>query len=372
IPIIISSISISASKFGRLKNQSLRVISTYSFIFMFMSVVGMMIATATNPSKYIDIEKSTNLIELQKNAARINRTISEPIEPQIKQTFTQLLRDSIPDNIFESLNESKNIQIVIFSILIGLALNYIPPTHKEEAKKILESVSHIFLKVFNKLKSFFPIALIAYVAKSISHNEHGTFVGLLWLVMIFAISTLVIIIILIWIIKLRSGKNYWVTTRNLLGPVSIAFVTDSTIAAIPSLTHTMIKTFNFNPDIAEFMSSFGLVLFRFGVLIYFSFIAIFIVQFYGINLNIYEYFLIIALSVFATFSTVGASGDVAVAMISLILIPIGVPAGPIILILSFIDNLINPLRMTIDVLANGTAISLVCKKKSLKNRATPA
>jgi proton glutamate symport protein len=367
IPIIISSISLSTSNFSQLKEKTIKVFSLYAFLLVLTSVIGIAVALTAQPAKHIDIEKSRHLVALQKDAARVKRSKTEPIEPRLNQSFTQLLRESIPENVFKSLNESNHIQIVIFSILIGIALNHIPTSHKKEAKIVLESISYIFLKVFNKLKLLFPLALTAYVAKSISHNEYGTFVGLLWLVMIFALSALVIVIILIWIIKLRSGLSYWNTIRNLLDPVSIPFVTDSTIAAIPSLTQKMIKSFNFNPDIVEFMSSFGLVLFRFGNLIYFSFITIFIVQFYGINLSLYEYFLIIALSIFATFSTVGASGEVAVAMISVILIPIGVPAGPIILILIFIDPLINPLRMAIDVLANCAAISLVCKKEDHKN-----
>jgi len=90
--------------------------------------------------------------------------------PEVKkQTWNEIILHIFPENIAKSVYEGQVLQIVVFSIIFGIAVAMLKDKHRNSMVHFAESLSETMFK-FTKLVMYFaPVAVFAAIAYTVGH-----------------------------------------------------------------------------------------------------------------------------------------------------------------------------------------------------------
>jgi proton glutamate symport protein len=206
-------------------------------------------------------------------------TVSElpKIEPK---TWQDHITDIFPENIAKSVANGEVLQIVVFSVLFAIGLSML---RRETAKPMLdfaESLSHAMFKVTNIIMYFAPFGVGGAMAATVAKFGASIFINLFTLlatlyVALFAFVVLVLIPIALYLkIPLKRFA------KAISEPVSIAFATASSEAALPSAL-TAMERFGVPNKIVSFVLPTGYTFNLDGTTLYLSLASVFVAQALG-------------------------------------------------------------------------------------------
>ncbi len=188
----------------------------------------------------------------------------------------------IPASVIEAMAKNEILQIVVFSVLFGIATAAIGEKGAVVIKAF-DAISHVILKMTGYIMNAAPVAVFGAMVAVIARQgpsilkTYSLFIGefyfslaLLWAVLI-GIGFLVI------------GKRVFTLLRRVREPAILAFSTSSSEAAFPQ-TMTALERFGCPPKIVSFVLPLGYSFNLDGSMMYMTFATLFIAQSYGIHL----------------------------------------------------------------------------------------
>lgn len=364
IPILVTSVSLSVTQFTIAKSgiNIKKVVALFAISFLLIGFIGVVVTTLMSPGKKIDISASPVLYGAAIKSAQIERSLDTSLQPRTNVSFIKFLTTSIPDNVFESISGDQYLQILIFSIILGIALAFIKTSYSNNLTLILSGIKEIFTVIFGVVTFVLPLAIFLIVAKQISEVGLETIIGLIQLVFCAYITFFIMFMINSIIIALATKTRYLKALSFLKEPLTLAIVTRSSIATIPSAIAALIDNFKLDKVTVNLLVSIGFIIGQFGIALYFAIAAVFIAQFYGVELDLYGYIFIIISSALASLSAIGSSGVLILPISAMITDPLGLPLQALLVLFIAIDSIIEPLRTLILVQTNCAILALISKK----------
>src|SRR5712691_3275426 len=98
--------------------------------------------------------------------------------PATPQSATDIILHIFPENIAKSVVEGQVLQIVVFSIIFGIALALVKETKRRPVLSFCESLSETMFKFTNIVMMFAPIGVGAAIAFTVGHLGLGVLVNL--------------------------------------------------------------------------------------------------------------------------------------------------------------------------------------------------
>lgn len=285
----------------------------------------------------------------------INQTGIPKVEAQ---TFEQVILHIFPENIAKAIYEGQVLQIVVFSIIFGIAVAMLKNEHKSRMVRFVESLSETMFKFTNLIMFFAPIAVFAAIAYSVGHMGIGILGNLIQLLATLYGALLVFILIVLLpvalIIRIPIKKFIMAISK----PATLAFATTSSESALPIAMESM-ERFGVPRKIVAFVMPTGYSFNLDGTTLYLSLATIFVAQAAGIDLSIDKQLLI----VFTLMLT--SKGVAGVPRASLVILlgtaaSFGLPTWPIFIILG-IDELMDMARTAVNVIGNCLATAVVAR-----------
>ncbi len=279
-----------------------------------------------------------------------------PVVPP--QTFTDIILHIFPENIAKSIAEGQVLQVVIFSIIFGIALAMVREDKRQPMLKFTESLSEVMFKFTNVVMYFAPIGVGAAIAYTVGHMGLGILVNLLQLLMTLYVALIAFLLGVLFPIALLVGVPIKRFLQAIAEPVSIAFATTSSEAALPRAMEAM-ERIGVPRKIVAFVMPTGYSFNLDGTTLYLSLAAIFVAQAAGIPLTIGQ-------QIFMVFTLMLTSKGVAgVPRASLVILlgtatSFGLPVWPIFIILG-IDELMDMARTSVNVIGNCLATVVIAK-----------
>ncbi|MFZ2171069.1 MAG: cation:dicarboxylase symporter family transporter [Methylococcaceae bacterium] len=102
--------------------------------------------------------------------------------PEVKPTLSNFAAHIFPKSIIEAMANNEILQIVVFSMFFGIACASIGDLAKPTVK-LLDSLTHIMLKVTGYVMHFAPVAVFSAIASIIAQHglgvllSYGKFIG---------------------------------------------------------------------------------------------------------------------------------------------------------------------------------------------------
>ena len=272
--------------------------------------------------------------------------------------FTTFIRDMFPENIVKSIYSNEVLQIVIFGVVFGIALALVDEKKRKPLVNFTESLSEVMFKFTNLVMLFAPIGVGAAMAYTVGHlgldilKNLFMLLGSLYLALIFFLAVVLLPIALFLKIPVKRFIDV------LKEPVSVAFATTSSDAALPKAMSAM-ERFGVPRKIVSFVIPTGYSFNLDGTSLYLSLAAVFVAQAAEIPLSFGQQ-LLMAFTLMIT-----SKGVAAVPRASLIVLiatadQFGLPTVVIAAILG-IDELMDMGRTTINVIGNCLATVVIAK-----------
>jgi len=271
---------------------------------------------------------------------------------------TDVILHVFPENIAKAIYEGQVLQIVIFSVLFGIAVAMLKDKFKRPMIVFTEALSETMFKFTSIIMYFAPFAVFAAIAYSIGHMGLEIFVNLFKLLATLYVSLIVFLagvllpIALILKIPVRKFIN------AISEPVAIAFATTSSESALP-VAMERLEEFGVPRKIVAFVMPTGYSFNLDGTTLYLSLATIFVAQISGIHLS-FDKQLLIVFTLMLTSKGVAGVPRASLVILLATATSFGLPTWPIYIILG-IDELMDMARTSVNVIGNCLATVVVAK-----------
>ncbi len=286
-----------------------------------------------------------------------------------KQSATDVILHAFPENICKSIAEGQVLQVVIFSILFAIALASLPEVRRAPMMRFCESLSETMFKFTNIVMLFAPIGVGAAIANTVGHMGLGVLVNLFKLLATLYVALIVFLLFVLLPIALLMRVPIRRFVRAIAEPVSIAFATTSSEAALPRAMEAMVAI-GVPRQIVAFVMPTGYSFNLDGSTLYLSLAAVFVAQAAGIHLDFGQQLAI----VFTLMLT--SKGVAGIPRASLVILlgtaaSFNLPEWPIFIILG-IDELMDMARTSVNVIGNCLATVVVARWEGDFGRERPS
>ncbi|WP_425635941.1 dicarboxylate/amino acid:cation symporter [Algoriphagus yeomjeoni] len=275
------------------------------------------------------------------------------------RTWQEVILHIFPENIAKSIFEGEILQIVFFSILFGIGLAMVKDgKNKQTMLSFTESLSEVMFNFTRVIMYFAPFGVGAAIAYTVGEMGLGILVNLLHLLATLYLALLAFLLLVLLPVALLLKIPVIKFLKAISEPVSIAFATTSSEAALPKAMEAMEK-FGVPRKIVAFVMPTGYSFNLDGTTLYLSLAAIFVAQVAGIKMGIEEQLLMV-LTLMLT-----SKGVAGIPRASLIILmgtaaSFNLPMAPIFLILA-IDELMDMARTSVNVIGNCLATCVIAK-----------
>jgi Na+/H+-dicarboxylate symporter len=203
---------------------------------------------------------------------------------------------------------------------------------------------------------FSLIAILAATSNAADFVALGKYVGLVFAVLF--VHALVVYPTIFWVF---GRLNPLIFLSKLRAAMLFAFTTASSNATIPVTLETVEKKIGVSNKIASFTVPLGATINMDGTAIMQGIATGFIAQFYGIDLTMSQYLMVVVMVILASIGTAGVP-SVGLVVLAGVLSQVGLPAEGIALILG-VDRLLDMTRTVVNITGDSMVTTIVAKSE---------
>ncbi len=263
-----------------------------------------------------------------------------------------------PENIAKAVADNAVLQVVVFSLIFAVALAMVSEPKRAVMLGFCESLAETMFKFTNIVMYMAPIGVGAAVAYTVAHTGIGIVESLLKLVLTLYAALLVFVFGVLVPIALFFKVPVKRFVKAAIEPVTIAFATSSSEAALPSAMEAM-ESIGVPRQIVAFVIPTGYSFNLDGSSLYLSVAAIFVAQVGGIHFSLVQQ-LVLMFTLMLTSKGVAGVSRAALVILLATASSAGLPTEPVFLLLG-VDQLLDMGRTAVNVLGNCLATVVMAK-----------
>lgn len=252
-----------------------------AFAFLFSSlfaalVIGIVLGLVFEPGASLSPDARERLLEGQ----------PPPPAASSKPSIVDTLLAIVPDNPVRAAVDANVLQVLVVSLLLGLAASTLPEAKKRPLVDVATSLAETLFKVTRWILELAPFGVFGLMATVVGRSG----LEVLWTL---GVYVLVVLAALAAHVLLVYGTVLFLVARGRLSnfvegarpPILIAFATCSTAAALPISLQTMPREMGISSRVASFVLPLGAAIGRDGSAIYQAITVLFVAQVYGVTLG---------------------------------------------------------------------------------------
>ncbi|MBL1228397.1 dicarboxylate/amino acid:cation symporter [Enterococcus sp. BWB1-3] len=291
--------------------------------------------------------------------------LQEEVVGMADASLQEIILGFIPLNIIEAMAEANMIQVIIFSLLFGLALSLI----KEEKTNqlILEWIiafNNVILKMVTLIMKAAPIGIFCLIASVVGEAGIQVLGTLVRFLVTLGIASLIFLVIWLLITAWYCKVGVFRLVKNMWRMSVISFTTTSSAVSLPVQIEDSREKLGISDRISKLVVPLGMSLNSNGLAMFLSLSVITFTQFYNVELSVGKLIQIVLLSTLACLGTIVVPGGGLVALAT-VMPMLGLPTESIAL-LAGIDWFSGMFRTLLNVDADVTvAMIIACDENEL-------
>jgi proton glutamate symport protein len=289
--------------------------------------------------------------------AQVPAASGEALQAQ-KLSATDTILHIFPENFAKAVAEGQVLQVVVFSIVFGIALAMVREERRRPMLQFAESLAETMFKFTNIVMYFAPLGVGAAIAYTVGSTGMGILLHLARLLVTLYVALVVFIVGVLLPIALLARVPLRKFVAAVAEPVSIAFGTASSEAALPRAMES-IEGLGVPREIVAFVMPTGYSFNLDGSTLYLSLASIFVAQAGGIHLSLGQQ-LLMMLTLMLTSKGVAGVSRAAIVILLGTVGSFGLPVEPVFVLLG-IDQLMDMGRTAVNVLGNCLATVVVAR-----------
>lgn len=280
-------------------------------------------------------------------------------------SLQQFILDIVPSNPIKAFADGNILQIVVFTVLLGFAINMSGSAGKRIAIFVID-VNEVIMKavlLVMKLMPYGVFCLLAFLFAKLGID------------LIFQLLTYFMTVVFVLCIQTFFVYSFLLQTVGGLAPqkffkkffevMLFAFSLSSSNAALPLALKNIEQKLGVDKTISSLVLSLGINLNKNGTAIMQGVAAVFIANAYNVELGLIGNFIIILTSTLASIGTAGAP-SAGILALAIVLKQLGLPLEGIAVILS-VDRLLDMLRTSVNIAGNAAIACIIAKHEKKIN-----
>ncbi|MGO1787287.1 MAG: dicarboxylate/amino acid:cation symporter [Sphingobacterium sp.] len=365
IPLIVVSLIKGVSDLKdltQLSSMGVRTFGLYILTTVFAVTIGLALVNIIQPGNFIGEDTRQEMlssfggdVQLKVDEANVAQETRGPLQPLV---------DVVPENIVGSAADNGNmLQVIFFSLLVGIAMISLPSERVEGFKKVSDSANEIVLRIVDFIMLAAPYGVFALMAALIAEApSFDVFKALgmyaLTVVLGLAVITYGMYSFFVFFLGNTNPRDFF---RAIFPAQLLAFSTSSSAATLPVTMDCVENGLGVKKDVLSFVLPIGATVNMDGTCLYQGIAAVFIAQVMGYDLTLAEQLSVIVTAALASIGAAAVPGA-GILMLVIVLESIGVsPAG--IALIYAIDRPLDMLR-TVANISGDAMVALVMDRRT--------
>ncbi len=368
IPMIITSLVTGVAslndigKLGRIGGRTILIFITTTALAI---SIGLTLVNLAAPGKQMPPETRDMLMAGSEEALKQKTDQADKLE---NAPALQPLVDLFPKNIIKSATDNGNmLQLVIFSLILGVAAVSLPGGKAEPVVKLMDSANEMVMKIVDFIMLVAPLGVFALLSKVIvdlAKDDPSQIVGLLVSLATYGgtvIGALLLHMLLVYlgIVRFVAKKNPFWFLRKMYPVQLLAFSTSSSNATLPLNMENCEKELGVSEEVTGFVLPLGATINMDGTSCYQAIAAVFIAQVFNLDLTFMQQLTIILTALLSSVGSAGVPGA-GVVMLVIVLRSVDVPTEGIALILG-VDRILDMCRTAVNVTGDAAVCCAVAR-----------
>ncbi len=320
-----------------LKRIGVKTVALYVVMFVCSAIVSLAVAFTVRPGLNVVFDSTPTY----------DGTVSTP-------TVTSFFENIFTDNIIASAAAGSTLPVILFTIVFAIAI----VACGKKAEPVLDFVnglSAVCFKMLSFIMELSPFGVCSLMAYSVAEYGAGIFTALGKYVLTCYIACILTFIIVMFLPVVIYGKLN--PKKFLKGCGAVAMVslsTTSSAATLPTSINVSMNDFKAPENITKFTLPLGCTINMCGGACSFCCLAVFVSDFYGLNLSISTIVLLILVATLLNMAAPGIPGGGIVLGVSFLSI-LGLPfdlMGPISAFYRLLDMAFTTINVEGDIAAN--------------------
>ncbi|MGL3152150.1 dicarboxylate/amino acid:cation symporter [Enterococcus faecalis] len=275
-------------------------------------------------------------------------------------SITDTILNFVPKNIFDSLTQGSIIQIIVFALFFGLALNKYLQSHPEtQLFQIIVDFNEVIITVIRYVMYLAPLGIFALIASTISHLGLQIILPLVKYLLVYGLGTILFLGIWILVITLYCKVSPLRLITNMKNMSVMALATTSSAITLPVALEETETKLGLSKRITNLVLPLGISLNSNGSAMHMAFTVMTIAQMYQLDFDITK---MIYLAITATFVSLANAVVPGAGLVSLaVIVPqMGLPIESI-AIFAGVEWFVGMLRTILNVNSDVYSAILVAK-----------
>jgi aerobic C4-dicarboxylate transport protein len=332
-------------KVGRV---GIKAIIYFEVITTLALIIGLVVINFLKPGSGMNVDPST--LDANSVASYVTQSKTTGV--------VDFLLHIIPDNIINALSNGDLLQILLFSVLFGIALSRIG----DKARPVLKGIKSLeagLFAVINIIMRVAPVGAFGAMAFTIGKYGVGSLASLGQLMLSFYITCLLFIFIVLGSILKYAGFKIFGVLNFIKEEILIVLGTSSSEAALPSLMAKLQKGGISEPVVGLVIPtgySFNLD----GTSIYLTMAAVFLAQATNTHLTLSHQITMLLVLLLVSKGAAGVTGSGFITLAALLPTVGNIPVASLALILG-IDRFMSEARAITNLIGNSVATIVIAK-----------
>jgi Na+/H+-dicarboxylate symporter len=314
------------------KRVGLKGLGTYLLTALFAVVIGLAAGTIFQPGAGLQV----NIEEFASGTSGSTPTM----------TVSGFLLHLISTNIFESFAKGDLLQVIVFAVLFGMTINMMGEK-AARARQNIHDFSQIIFKMIEYIVRLAPLAVFGFMAWSVG-TQGAEIVKILANLVVAVLAACLFQYLLFGLMLLVVARvNPLIFYRKLVATQLMAFSTSSSKATLTTAMRELETKLGVSSQSTQFLLPLGACINMDGTAIYLGICALFFSQFFGIELEMADYAVLLLT---CTLGSIGAAGipSGSIIFMGMVLHSVGLPIEGIGLLLG-VDRVLDMVRTTINI-----------------------
>ncbi|WP_307893433.1 dicarboxylate/amino acid:cation symporter [Bacillus swezeyi] len=343
VPIVFFSLTLGVAGLGDPKKLGRIGAKTISYFLTTTAVaitIGLILALVIKPGKIGTYDTSAAEYSAEK-------------APNVAETLLNI----IPTNPVQAMAEGNMLQIIAFSILVGLGITMLGKK-ADALLKVVEQGNDLMMYLVNFVMKFAPYGTFGLIAGAIG-SQGWDAIKAMGLYMIVVILALFIHAVVTYgsTVALIAKRNPLTFFKDFSEVMVVAFSTSSSNATLPVSMDVAQRKLKVPEPISSFVQPLGATINMDGTAIMQGVATVFIAQVYNVDLSFTQLITVVLTAVLASIGTAGVPG-VGLILLAMVLQTVGLPVEGIALILG-IDRLLDMIRTAVNTTGDAACAVIV-------------
>jgi Na+/H+-dicarboxylate symporter len=371
VPLIIASLvkGISDLKdISKFKAMGLKTIVIYVLTTVIAITIGLGLVNITKPGEGISESTVIRLKETYASNSKIAERINEASKQQESGPL-QFVVDMVPDNAIKAMSNNKMmLQVIFFTIFLGISLLLIPEKEAKPLKNFFDSLNSVVLKMVDLIMLMAPIAVLSLLANVIvTTNDVDVLFALMRYVGVVVAGLLLMVGFYLVVVSVYTKKSPIWFLKQMAPAQLLAFSTSSSAATLPVTMERVEEHIGVDKEVSSFVLPVGATINMDGTSLYQAVASVFIMQvLWPEGLSFSNQLVIVLTALMASIGSAAVPGA-GMVMLVIVLDAIGFPKEllPIGLALIFaVDRPLDMLRTTINVTGDACVSMVIAKSEN--------